>query len=106
LASTRFDGSPEAAYNEKLEELDMSLVTYFKASRLGQIVLVETFGGKRHYYYYVDASADLEAVLQELRSRFPGYKLETQTRNDPRCGFIRRYTAEFFTNTKAVDVRR
>src|SRR5580658_9260358 len=43
----RFDGTPEPAYNDTLEEFDHSLVTYFESSGIGQIVLVETFGGKR-----------------------------------------------------------
>jgi hypothetical protein len=57
--------------------------------------LVETFGGQRHYYFYVSSSVLVESVLSDLRSRFPGYKLEAAIRNDPGWKFIRNYTAEY-----------
>jgi hypothetical protein len=91
----RFDGAPEPHYNEMLEEFDLSLLRYFKAGGLGQIVLVETFGGKRHYYYYVATSVDAEAILVNLRSRYPEQKVELQSKADPAWQFIRQYTNEF-----------
>jgi hypothetical protein len=92
----RFDGLPEARYNEALEEFDSSLVTYFEASGLGQVVLVETFGGKRNYYYYVAPSVDLEAISADVRSQFPAQRIELQSGADPSWRFIRRYSSEFF----------
>ena len=91
----RFDGLPEARYNETLEDFDAALVTYFKASGLGQAVLVETFGGKRNYYYYVTASVDPEAVSADIRSRFPEQRMEVESKADPSWRFIRRYSGEF-----------
>jgi hypothetical protein len=91
----RFDGAPEPRYNETLEEFDLSLTRYFKASELGQIVLVETFGGKRHYYYYVATSVDTEAILRSLQARFPEQRIELQSKADPAWQFIRRYSNEF-----------
>ena len=78
-----------------LEEFDLSLVTYFKTSALGQIVLVETYGGKRHYYYYVAGSVDPATMLPELRSRFPEQRIDLQSKSDPAWQFIRQYSAEF-----------
>lgn len=83
----QFDGSPEPSYNEMLEEFDLSLVTYFKTSALGQIVLVETYGGKRHYYY-VAASVDAATMLPELRSRFARQRIDLQSKSDPAWQFI------------------
>ncbi len=91
----RFDGLPEARYNETLEEFDHSLVTYFKASELGQVVLVETFGGKRHYYYYVAPSVEPEAMSADILSRYPAQRIEIESKADPSWRFIRRYSSEF-----------
>jgi hypothetical protein len=91
----RFDGLPEALYNRTLEEFDSSLVTYFEASGLGQVVLVETFGGERNYYYYVAASVDPEAISADIRSRFPAQRIELQSKSDPSWRFIRWYSSEF-----------
>jgi hypothetical protein len=91
----RFDGAPEPTYNRGLEDFDVSVTSYFAQSGGGQVVLVETFGGKRHYYFYVSPSVKVESVLSDLRGRFPGYKLEAEVRNDPGWTFIRRYIEEY-----------
>lgn len=67
---------------------------YFAASGNGHIVLVETFGGERNYYFYVSEAVNVESVLHELRASFPGLKLEGGSRSDPAWKFIRRYTAD------------
>jgi hypothetical protein len=36
-------------------------------------------------------------VLTDLRSRFPGYKLETYAAGDPEWQFIAGYTATYFS---------
>jgi hypothetical protein len=90
----RLDGAPEPGYNEALAEFDTSVTRYFEPSGAGQIVLVETFAGKRNYYFYV-ASFDPNAMLDDLRHRYPGCRLEAQCANDPTWGFIRRYSAEY-----------
>jgi hypothetical protein len=99
LSFRRLDGAPEPSYNRGLEDFDASVTGYFSKSREGQIVLVETFGGKRHYYFYVFPSVNVGAVLNDLRGRFPGYRLEAEARNDPSWSFIRRYTEEYLGET-------
>jgi hypothetical protein len=91
----RFDGAPEPTYNDGLEEFDLAVTKYFSQTHEGQAVLVETFGGKRHYYFYVAASVRSDSVLSDLRARFPGLKLEVARRDDPSWNFIRNYTAEY-----------
>src|SRR5690242_12574904 len=63
----RFDGLPELTYNSRLEEFDLSMTRYFSKAESGQAVLVETFGGKRHYYFYVSPLVSVESVLVDLR---------------------------------------
>jgi hypothetical protein len=91
----RFDGAPESRYNGALEEFDVAVTRYFAGSNDGQVVLVETFGGTRHYYFYVAPSVTVGPMLADLRARFPGYRLEAEARSDPSWNFIRRYTAEY-----------
>ena len=91
----RLDGAPESAYNRGLEDFDASVTGYFSDTGQGQIVLVETYAGKRHYYFYVSPSVKVDSVLVDLRRRFPGYRLEVEARSDPGWDFIRRYTADF-----------
>ena len=93
----RFDGAPEPSYNRALEEFDVAVSSYFSRSQDGQVVLVETFGGTRHYYFYVSPVVTVESVLADLRERFPGYRLEAEARADPSWNFIRRYTAEYLS---------
>lgn len=91
----RFDGVPEPAYNNRLEEFDLDVVRYFSDSGDGQVVLVETFGGKRNYYFYVAAAVNHEAILSNLQRRFPGHNLEVESRSDPTWRFIRDYTITY-----------
>lgn len=94
LSFHRFDGSPEPAYHLSLRDFDLAVTRYFSHTHQGQIVLVETFGGKRHYYFYVSPSLAARSILADLRERFPGYKLAVESSNDPGWDFIKRYTAE------------
>ena len=63
--------------------MDQDLVTAFDLDQNGVLVLVETFGGKRHYYFYV-------------ASRYANERLSWKTRNDPEWGFIQGYATDFF----------
>jgi hypothetical protein len=91
----RVDGAPEPRYNETLEAFDLEVVRYFATSGEGCPVLVETFGGKRNYYFYAKESVDPQAVVAELQARFPGQRLTTSARSDPTWKFISRYAKEF-----------
>lgn len=91
----RFDGAPEPKYNESLEELDGFLTGYFASSDRGQIVLVETFGGERNYYFYIANSADTETLLADVRRQFSGQRVDAQCKADAEWRFIRRYRAEY-----------
>jgi hypothetical protein len=94
LSFRRLDGAPEPSYNNGLENFDAAVTGYFSACGQGQVVLVETFGGKRQYHFYVVPAVEPEVVLSDLRGRFPGFRLTGEARNDPTWNFIRRYTKE------------
>jgi hypothetical protein len=91
----RFDGAPEPRYNDTLEEFDRFVINYFANPDRGQVVLVETFGGERNYYFYLAGAAESETLLAAVRQRFPGQRVDAQSKSDPEWRFIRRYRAEY-----------
>ncbi len=95
----RFDGAPEPAYNDTLADFDLAVIRSFRDSSTGQIVLIETFGGKRNYYFYVVSAFDGGAFRQSLSDRFAGFNLSETTREDPAWHFFRKYCAEYLAIT-------
>jgi hypothetical protein len=95
----RPDGVPEPFNNDTLAEFDLTVTRSLRTDRAGQIVLIETFGGKRNYYFYVMPAFDGEAFRMLLSAQFIGYNLSETTRKDPAWHFIRKYHAEYLVVT-------
>ena len=62
----------------------------------GVPVLVETFGGKRYYYFYVAADTDVPAIISAVASCYPEEQLLWTVRPDPQWGFLEKYAKECF----------
>jgi hypothetical protein len=90
------NGLPEPDYNESLFQMDIELVRAFDVDHMGVPVLVETFGGKRHYYFYVSANSDVPATISAVARRYPAERLSWTVRPDPEWGFLERYAREHF----------
>ena len=90
------NGLPEPIYIDSLAEMDHELVTAFDIDRMGIPALVETFGGERHYYFYVTADADVPAVISSIARRYPDERLSWLVRMDPEWGFVEHYTRDHF----------
>lgn len=90
------DGRPEPDYNETLFDLDIAIVRSLDSKRLGVPVLVETFGGKRHYYFYVLADAEISASVKPIFHQYPNEKLTSETRPDKNWSFFDRYAKDYF----------
>ena len=95
----RMDGAPEPAYNETLEDFDIATTRLFRESEQGQVVLVETYGGRRNYHFYVSQEVDIDTVLGNWRRLHPGFRLEMTARPDPSWSFIKKYTEEYIDET-------
>jgi hypothetical protein len=89
------DGRPDFDYNDSLADFDQQIVSAFDAPGHGVPVLVETFAGKRHYYFYVSPDADVSSVVARLKSSYPLEHITWHTRPDPSWNFIGRYAKEF-----------
>jgi hypothetical protein len=90
------DGLPEPDYNESLFEMDIELVRAFDVDQIGVPALVETFGGNRHYYFYVTAAADVSTIISAVARRYPAERLSWTVRQDPEWGFLERYARDHF----------
>ena len=90
------NGLPEPDYNQGLSQMDHELITAFDIDRMGVPVVVETFGGKRHYYFYVAADSDVPAIISAVAGRYPGERLSWTVRPDPQWGFLEKYAREKF----------
>jgi len=90
------NGLPEPEYNESLFEMDIELVRAFDVDRMGVPALVETFGGKRHYYFYVAADTDVPTIISTVARRYPKERLSWTIRPDAQWGFLERYAKDYF----------
>jgi hypothetical protein len=96
LEELRPDGLPEAEYEETLALLDNALVSYPAEKGLGKAVLVETFQGRRNYYWYTAATPPLEQVRDALLDAHPGHELEFHEKPDADGSVLRAYARAFF----------
>ncbi len=90
----RPDGLPESAYNDTLFEMDQKLIEAMNG--IGSPVLIETFGGKRNFYYYVTDAGLAEARFSSIRQGFAQEELVIDCRPDPAWNFIYNYFKNFF----------
>jgi Family of unknown function (DUF695) len=90
------NGLPEGDYNHGIAELDHELLTAFDTEAIGVVVLVETYGGERCYYFYVMANADVAGVISAVGRRYPHERLSYSMRPDPSWQFIEGYARDHF----------
>jgi hypothetical protein len=90
------DGRPDPDYNEGLFEFDGQIVASFDATERGVPVLVETFSGKRRYYFYVKRGTEISSIISAMIDRYPNEKLSWEVRPDPTWSFLDKYAKEFF----------
>ena len=89
------NGLPEADYNESLFQFDQKIRDAFDLSQHGVTVLVETFAGKRNYYFYASTKENVAEIVGNLGRLFPQESLSWTIHSDPEWGFISKYSKEF-----------
>ena len=90
------DGRPEPDYNETLGELDHEVLAAFTPGQFGVPVLVETFAGKRNYYFYVADGTDVSAIAARIARHHPDETITRSAHPNDRWAFLDKYAAEFF----------
>jgi hypothetical protein len=83
LARVRSNGLPESNYNESLAGFDSDIFQFLESQGDGIVAFVETFGGKRTYYAYIDAGATFKTRLQQLEAKYPEHVLRVGFREEP-----------------------
>jgi hypothetical protein len=89
------NGLPDPEYNEHLLSFDREIRDAVERGNQGTTALIETFGGKRHYYIYVACQNHVEEALARVLPRYPSESLTWLVRPDPDWGFWNRYSKEF-----------
>jgi hypothetical protein len=89
------NGLPEADYNDGLMEMDLEIQGLFQSAKIGLPVLVETFGGKRKYYFYVSETANVVGCFSAVAARYQCEKLSWTTHKDPDWNFFQNYSKNY-----------
>ena len=90
------NGQPEYHYNETLTAFDAAMCQLLPDPETGIIFLVATFGGLRHYYYYVSDAAAMEPLIAEIKTQFPGNAVAITTKPDKKWAFLRNYPVKLY----------
>lgn len=91
------DGRPEPEYNKTLFDLDSAITAAFDSPPRGVPILVETFGGLRHYYFCVVPEVDLAAIIKPITRIYPAEKLSWEYRNTSGWDFLHGYAERYAT---------
>ena len=95
LEKTTDNGLPDHGYNKTLLDFDSYMCDLFAKSSNGIIFLIETFGGKRNYYYYTRSDYDIDPRLQEAKKQF-NVRLSSWQKLDEGWGFLASYPIDVF----------
>ncbi len=94
LSEVRGSGLPDPQYNKTLEVFDLSLIREIESEERGLTALIETFAGKRTYYFYV-REASFEKMRAVMEARHPGLALRWNVREDPGWSFLQKYAEDY-----------
>ncbi len=96
LDKVKNNGVPESDYNLSLIDFDGDLVNLFDNDKEGIIVLIETFGGERNYWYYISSEIDPISKVKNIKKKYPSNMIETDFRADSDWGFIKKYPIKLY----------
>ena len=96
LEHTSNTGLPEKNYNKTLLDFDHYMCDLFNESNEGIIFLIETFAGKRNYYYYTKSSFDITSMLKKIMKQFK-VVLTTWEMSDGEWDFLEKYPITIYT---------
>lgn len=96
LDKVNSDGLPEKKYNSTLNDFDHFMCSLFEKSTDGIIFLIETFSGKRNYYYYTLPDFNIDPLIEKAKLKFK-VNLDSWTQADLSWGFLDDYPVQIFT---------
>jgi hypothetical protein len=95
LDKVNSDGLPERKYNLTLADFDYFMCSLFDKSTDGIILLIETFSGKRNYYYYTLPDFNIDPLIEKAKIKFK-VNLDSWTQADLNWGFLDDYPVQIF----------
>ncbi|MFE0501280.1 DUF695 domain-containing protein [Lysobacter soli] len=95
LGAVKSNGLPESEYNLSQIDLDSALLEPFEDELHGLVAVVETFAGKRTYYFYVSASFDLDEFERAITSCHADVLMTWERDDDPTWRLFRGYARDF-----------
>jgi hypothetical protein len=96
LDKVKDNGLPENAYNSSLADFDHEMCSLFKESNEGIIILVETFGGKRNYFYYLSSTIDFATKIETIKETFNITELTATANEDQAWQFVDEYPTKLY----------
>jgi hypothetical protein len=87
-------GLPKKSYNSNISKFDGYMCDLFTDTNDGIVFLIETFNGKRTYYYYCDNNLDIDILADEIKSKFD-FNIEIMSQNDDEWAFLHNYPMDF-----------
>jgi hypothetical protein len=96
LKEVTSNGLPESDYNQPLFGFDVQMCNMFDTQDERIIFLIETFAGKRHYYYFISESADYEKRIEKIKRNNPDVDIETHSYVDKDWGFLKEYPTKLY----------
>jgi len=94
--SVKDNGLPTSDYNKSLIDFDGEVVSLFDQNKNGIVILVETYGGARNYWFYTVDQEVANKAFEKLKNRNQDKKLELDSKNDSNWGFLTSYPVELY----------
>ena len=79
-------GMPSEEDSDAMRPLEDRLVGALEVDGAGVLAFVFTHAGRREWHFYVSASADLGAIVNEALEDMPGLPIEIALEDDPDWG--------------------
>ena len=95
LTTVSGSGLPGSNYNKALEDFDSYMCDKFINGKKGIILLIETFAGKRNYYYYTELNYNVNSQFKEVKEQFL-VNLTAWHKLDLDWGFLDKYPIVVF----------
>ena len=95
LEKVSSDGLPDRNYNNTLKDFDHYMCSLLEGTNDGIIFLIETFAGKRNYYYYTLPLFDINPLIERGKKIFK-VSLQVTVKEDFGWGFLKEYPVQLF----------
>lgn len=95
--SVKDNGLPTSDYNKSLFDFDGEVIDLFQLENNGIVILVETYGGARNYWFYAKDIELPTKLFEVLKSKHSDKKLDLEYQDDSDWDFLKKYPVELYT---------